>query len=182
MEHNSNHQHDYFKENVDPRFTESLLKELDKTVFVDSNHGHDSVTGKAITGSLEFVGSPPAEWGATLQPSVQTATCGAELNALKKAVEHAFTIRYYLRSMGVKVEQPTRTCCDNKSAVTNTTEAGILNEKCLAVACHFCREYFSADVVDIRWVDGKHNLDDDMTKALGTTAFYAHMSRAMSNA
>ena len=140
------------------------------------------MTGKAITGLLAFVGSTPVEWGATRQPSVQTATYGAELNALKKAVEHAVTIRCHLRSMGVKVEQPTRTYCDNQSVVTNTTEAGsILNKKYLALAYHFCREHFSADVVDIRWIDGKHNLADAMTKALGTTAFHTHMNRAMSN-
>ena len=85
--------------------------------------------------------------------------------------------------MCVKVEQRTRTYCDNEAVATNATEAGsILNKKCLALAHHFYREYFSANVVDIRWVDGKHDLADAMTKALGTTAFYAHMNRAMSNA
>ena len=61
VEHNFNHQNDYFKEHADPRFPDTLLKELDATVFVDANHGNDSVTGKAITSLLEFVGSTRVE-------------------------------------------------------------------------------------------------------------------------
>ena len=34
---------------------------------------------------------------------VQTFTYGAEFTALKRAVEHAITIRYHLRSMGITV-------------------------------------------------------------------------------
>ena len=136
--------------------------------------------GKAITSPLAFVGSTPVEWEATRQPSVQTATYSTELNALKKAVEYVVTIWYHLRSMGVKVEKPTRIYCDNQAVVTNTTKAGsILNKKYLALAYHFCREHFFANVVDIRWIDGKHNLADAITKALGTTVFHTHMNRAM---
>ena len=92
------------------------------------------------------------------------------------------TIQYHLRSIGVKVEKPTRIYCDNQAVVTNTTEAGsILNKKYLTLAYYFCREHFSANVVDIRWIDIKHNLADTMTKALGTTVFYTHINRAMSN-
>ena len=120
VEHNFNHQCDHFKEHVDPRFLDLLLKELDTIVFVYENHGYDSVTGKETTSLLTFVGSTPVDWGAMHQPSVQTTTCGTELNALKKEVEHDVTIRCYLRSMGVKVEQLTRMHCDDKDVVTNT--------------------------------------------------------------
>ena len=61
VEHNFNYQYDYFQEHIDPRFLDLLLKELDTTVFKDANHGHDSVTGKAITGLLAFVGSTSVE-------------------------------------------------------------------------------------------------------------------------
>ena len=41
VEHYFNHQHDYFKEHVDPRFPDPLVKELGTTFFVDANHSHD---------------------------------------------------------------------------------------------------------------------------------------------
>ena len=90
----------------------------------------------------------------------------------KKAAEHAVTLQYYLQSIGVKITKPTRVYCDNKAIFTNTIEAGsILNKKYLALAYHFCREHFSANVADIRWINNKYNLADAMTKALETTQF-----------
>ena len=75
------------------------------TMFVDENHGHDSVIGKDIAGLLAFAAKTPVDWGAPRQASVQTATCGAELNALKLAVERVVTIRCHLRAIGVRVDK-----------------------------------------------------------------------------
>lgn len=123
------------------------------------------MTGKAIAGILSFVGNTSEDWGAKRHTSVQMATNGAELNALKLVVEDAVCIRHYLRAMGAKVNPPTRLCCTNKAVVTNTTAAGsILRKKHLVLAYHLCREYFSAKIVDIRWVNTKHDLADAMNK------------------
>ena len=82
------------------------------------------------------------------------ATCGAEINALKLAVERAVTIQCHLRAMRIRFDKPTTKFCDNKAVATNTTTAGsILIKKHLALAHPFCREHFSAEVVDIRWVE-----------------------------
>ena len=84
--------------------------------------------------------------------------------------------------MGVKVNCPTTSHCDDKVVATNTTAMGsILGKKHLALPCHFCRENFSAEVVDIRWVDTKHNMADAMTKALTTSEFHPLMNKAMNN-
>ena len=84
--------------------------------------------------------------------------------------------------MGVRFETPTTTCFNDKAVVTNTTAAGsMLSKKHLTLACHFCREHFSVEVVDIRWAEGKHNVADAMTKALTTGEFHSHVSKAMTN-
>ena len=73
--------------------------------------------------------------------------------------------------------KPTCIHCDNKAIFINTTEAGsILSKKYLTLAYYFYREYFSANVVDIRWINSKYNLSDAMTKALGTTEFHTYMN------
>jgi len=56
------HQYSYFHEELDPRFPEPLLKELDITSFIDANHAHDKVTGRSITGIITMVGSTPVIW------------------------------------------------------------------------------------------------------------------------
>ena len=82
------------------------MDELPLTIFVDSNHGHDLVTGKLITRLIVFIGRTPVLWYSKWQGSVQTSMFGVEFIALKKGVEEAITIQYYLKSMGVKVTKP----------------------------------------------------------------------------
>ena len=103
-----NHQHDCFSEILDLWFPDPLFPELSSTMFVGTNHGHDSVI-KAIKGFASFIANTHVDWGAPSQASVQTATCGTELNALKLAVERAVMMRCHLRSMGVLVSKPTTT-------------------------------------------------------------------------
>jgi len=89
-------QYDNFEEEIDEKIPKPIMKELDVTIFVDSNHGHDLVTGKSITGVIIFVGRTPIKYFSKRQSSVQTSTFGAEFVSLKRAVEEAVAIRYYL--------------------------------------------------------------------------------------
>ena len=85
-------QYSYFEEELDPRFPEPLLEELDLHVFRDADHGHDKVTGRSITGIIYVVGSTPVTWSSKQQAAVQTSTFGAKFTALKKAVEEVTTL------------------------------------------------------------------------------------------
>ena len=175
-------QYSDFVEEDDPRLPIPKMKELALNIFVDSNHGHDQVTGRSISGILSFVGRTPVYWAARRQSSVQTPTFGAEFIALKKAVEEAITLRYYMKSMGVKVTKPTVIYGDNLSAITNATMPGsALKKKYLALSYHFCREHFSAGIVDIRKIDGKDNYADAMTKALASPELHGFMNEIMEN-
>ena len=143
-------QYSYFKEDLDPRFPTTLLDELKISIFCDSDHNHDKETGWSITGLLSIVDSTPTTWSAKRQTSVQTSTFGAEFIALKRAVKEEITIRYHLRSMGVKVTEATEIYADNTNVILNTTNTGSTwNKKHVALACHFCREHIAAGVVRV---------------------------------
>jgi hypothetical protein len=43
-------QYSYFREELDPRFPEPLLEEIDINLFVDADHAYDKVSGRSITG------------------------------------------------------------------------------------------------------------------------------------
>ena len=175
-------QYQDFVEEEDDRLPEPRMKELSTNIFVDSNHGHDRVTGRSITGLISFVGRTPVYWASKRQSMVQTPTFGAEFMALKKAVEEAVTLRYYLRSMGVMVTKPTVIYGDNLSSITNATTPGSpLKEKYLALSYHFCREHFSAGIVDIRKIGTKDNYADAMTKALVSGEFNGFINELMEN-
>ena len=163
-------QYQYFQEDLDPRFPLPLVKELDINLFVDANHAHDKVTGRSITGLFGFVGSTPVLWSSKRQASVQTSTFGAEFMALKKAVEEAITLRYYLRSMGINVSKPTPIFVDNMGVVLNASNPGsTLNKKSVALSYHFVREHVANDVIEIRKIDSSDNYADPFTKALNST-------------
>ena len=108
------HQYKYYQEELDPYFPKSHINELDINIYSDSDHAHDLVTGRSITGLLAFVGSTPVYWKSKQQTSVHTSTFGAEFTALQAAVELAITLRYHLRSMGVEITKPTQIFVDNQ--------------------------------------------------------------------
>jgi hypothetical protein len=87
-------QYHYFKEDIDPRFPSPLQKEFEVNKLCDSDHGHDKVTGRSITGIINFVGSTPIFWDSKRQNCVQTSTFGAEFTALKQPVEKVVMICY----------------------------------------------------------------------------------------
>ena len=99
-----------------------MVDELKISIFCDANHGHDKVTGRSITGIIIFVGSTPILWESKRQNSVQTSIYGAEFTALKRAVEHAVTIRYHLRSMGIIVNEPSCVYVDKRATTLNTND------------------------------------------------------------
>jgi len=176
------YQHSCFQEEIDPRFPTPLSSELEITIFVDADHGHDKVTGRSIAGLLRFVGSTPVMWSSKRQSSMQTSTFRAEFTALKKAVEEATAIRYCLRSMGVKVEKPTPICVDNMSVVLNASNPGsTLNKKAIMLLRHCTREHVANDAIEIRKIESEQNCSDPMTKALNSTNLHGFFYEIQSN-
>ncbi|MGH7955350.1 MAG: Ty1/Copia family ribonuclease HI [Gloeomargaritales cyanobacterium] len=182
LKHDFGHQYDYFTEELDPRFPEPLLQELEINIFADADHGHDKTTGRSITGILAMVGSTPTTWSAKRQPCVQTSTFGSEFIALKKAVEGSITLRYHLRSMGVHVTAPTTIFVDNMGVILNSTNpASTLNKKPVALSYHFVREHFANNVINIIKIATDQNYADPFTKALNTTQFNAFFYAILRN-
>ena len=176
------HQYQYFKEEHDPKFPTPAIPELDITIFCDADHAHDLVTGRSITGILAFVGSTPVYWKSTRQTSVQTSTFGSEFTALKKAVEVVITIRYHLRSMGIKVGKATKIFVDNKSVFLNIANpASTLNKKAIALAYHFVREHQAGGVIETLHIKSEDNYADCLTKALNSTLHNGLIYEFMTN-
>ena len=164
------HQYKYYKEHIDEEFPEATLEEMLTTIFCDSDHAHDLVTGRSITGLLGFVGSTPVYWKSRRQTSVHTSTFGAEFTALKNATELAITLRYHLRSMGIKISKPTKIFVDNMSVVINAANpASSLNKKAVALAYHFVRQHQAAGVIDIHHIRSEDNYAFDKDISLNSS-------------
>ena len=121
-------------------------------------------------------------WKSTRQTAVHTSTFGSEFTALKKAVEVAITIRYHLRSMGIKVEKPTKIFMDNKSVFLNIANpASTLNKKAIALAYHFVREHQAGGVIEALHIKSEDNYADCLTKALNSTLHSGLIYEFMTN-
>eukprot|EP00957_Ditylum_brightwellii_P062771 4763633-Ditylum_brightwellii.AAC.1 len=127
---------------LDPRFPEPLVGELDITLFCNSDHGHDKVTGQSVTRIFKVVASTPVLWTSKRQLCVQTSILCAEFIALKKGVKKAVALRYHLREMRVEVSKPTPIFMDNMSVVLNASNPdNTLNKKTIALSYHFVWEH-----------------------------------------
>ena len=150
------------------------------TVYVDADHAHDRLTRRSVTGYIIFINNTPVKWYSKRQNTVETSTYGAELVALRIAVEGIIEFRYKLRMMGIYMEGPSQVLCDNKSVVLNTTlPSSTLKKKHNAIAYHRVRETVAAKVIKVNHIDGKTNLADILTKATDGPTFIRHVSNCL---
>ena len=110
-------------EELDPSFPKPFGPCLQQTFLVDSDHAHDKVTRKSLTGLIGFVGSTPVIWFSRRQGSIASSTYAAEFSALRTATEEAINMRYMLRCLGCNIGGagaiPTRIFGDNFSVIQN---------------------------------------------------------------
>ena len=160
------------REEVDQNVPEPLVDELAITVFVDSDHGHDKVTRRSMTGMLILVGRTPTFYSSKRQGAVETSTYGAEFCAMRQATEEAIAMRYMLRCLGVTVETPTLILGDNEGVVLNATNSdSLLKKKHVAISYHKVRESAAAGITHPTKVGTKDNFADPLTKSLPEKPF-----------
>ena len=104
-------------EECDRKIPPARIDEMEITCFVDSDHGHDRVTRRSITGIVIFVGRTPVYFSSKRQGAIETSTYGAEFCAMKSAVEEVTTIRYMLRYLGVNISYASLVCGDNMGVI-----------------------------------------------------------------
>ena len=144
-----------------------LGKSMRMHVYVDSDHAGDSLTRRSRTGFVVFLNSAPIYWFSKRQTSCETSTFGSEFIAMKTACDYVKGLRYKLRMMGVRVDEPTYIYGDNQSVLANTSNPGsTLKKKSAAIAYHFVREGCVKDAWRTHYIDTNHNVADLFTKAL----------------
>jgi hypothetical protein len=170
----------YAREELDPRFPQPMGGELDITILFDSDHAHDKVTGRSISGIIVLVGSTPVIWKSKRQGAVQTSTYGAEFSVMRMATEEAITVRYMLRSLGIHVSKPSNLSGDNAGVILNASiPEATLKKKHVALSYHTVRENVSAGVIHPQKIAGKNNIADILTKPLDRQTFMNHAGKVL---
>ena len=136
-------------------------------VYVDSDLGGDQVTRRSRTGFVVFLNGAPIHWFSKKQSACETSTFGSEFMAMKQACEYIRGLRYKLRMMGIRVDEPAYVFGDNQSVLANTSNPGsTLKKKSHFLAYHFVREGCARDEWRTAYVNTHDNVADLMTKPL----------------
>ena len=154
-------------EEVDTNLPIPLVEELAITAFVDSDHAHDKITRRSITGIIVLVGRTPVLYHCKRQGAVETSTYSAEFMAMRTAVEEIISIRYMLRCLGVNVDTATSVYGDNLGVIQNATiKDSLLKKKHVAISYHRVREAVAASVIIPIKIRSQDNFADCLTKSL----------------
>ena len=156
------------KEDIPSDAIEPLGKPVILTTYVDANLMHDVTTGRSVTGILHLLNKTPIEWYTKKQPSVATATFGAEFMAARIATEQILELRCMLRYLGVPVMGSTYLFGDNQSVVQSCAlPFGKIHKRHVLLSFHRIREAIAAKVIKFIHVYGKSNPADILSKAWG---------------
>jgi hypothetical protein len=159
---------------LDPKHPKPMGKPIDTTVYFDSNFAHDEKTRRSISGNISFVAGTPVSWISKRQGAIATSTYSAEMCAAKLGAEEAISIRYMLRSFGVRLAGPTLLIGDNLGMLHSVASPGTLCKKKLSqVAYHYVQECNAMKEVLVRKIHTSFNISDALTKALDKSPFWS---------
>ena len=165
---------EYLPENM-PKPT-SIYDPLHLVAYVDASHGYDEVTRRSVTGYIICLGRSIIKWHSKRQNTIETSSYGAELVALRIAIEALIELRYKLRMMGVPIHQTSTVLCDNAAVIVNTQfPSSSLKKKHNSVAYHKAREAVAASVIRMGKISGEANIADMQTKPLGPAGIYEYL-------
>jgi hypothetical protein len=160
------------REEIDAKLPKALCDEIAITAFVDSDHAHDKITRRSITGIIILLGRTPVFYYSKRQGAVETSTYSAEFMAMRTAVEEIIAMRYMLRCLGVKVESATSLYGDNLGVIQNATlKESQLKKKHVALSYHRVREAAAASIIHPIKIHTNDNFADCLTKSLAAQAF-----------
>ena len=141
--------------------------QVQMSCFVDASHADDVLNRRSTTGFIIFLNKTPIIWYSKRQNCIETSTYGSEFTALRIATEHIVALRYKLRTLGVPLQGPTMTFCDNNSVVLSSTIPGsVLKKKHNAIAYHKIRESIACKILQLYHVTTEWNLADILTKTV----------------
>ncbi|MGH7955112.1 MAG: Ty1/Copia family ribonuclease HI, partial [Gloeomargaritales cyanobacterium] len=136
------------------------------TCYVDSDHAHDTVTRRSVTGYIIVLNSMQFIWYSKRQGSVESSTYGAEFVATRTAVEQIKGVRYSLRMLGVTLNEPCMVFGDNLAVVTNASFASsMLKKKHLGISYHLVREAVAAVIISVYHISSEDNPANPLTKS-----------------
>jgi hypothetical protein len=146
----------------------SLGKLFKLTHGVDANLFRDMVTGRSVTGILEFVNQTPFHWYSRKQANIETTTYGCEFATAHTCAESDINLRTLLRFFGVPIYEETFIFGENDLVVNSSmTPHAKLHKRHNALSFHRVREAISAKIIGFYHIASESNVADILSKNWG---------------
>ena len=171
-------------ESIPSNMPEPRGRAVSTHTFVDADRAGNLANRRSHTGMVLFLQSAPIIWVSKRQKTVETSTYGAELCAMKLAIEMIEGLRYKIRMMGIPIQGSTLVYCDNESVVHNLSNPeSTLKKKHVSIAFHKTRESVASKAVEVHRVKSDLNTSDILTKTLsGSKTEYHTLNLLLYNA
>jgi len=141
-------------------------RQVELTLYVDSDHANDELTRRSRSGYFIFLNKAPISWFSKKQATVETSVFGAEFVAMKIGMEALRGLRYKLRMMGVPIAGPSHIYGDNMSVIHNTQRPeSVLKKKSNSICYHAIREAVAMGECLTAHVSTNDNPADLLTKS-----------------
>jgi hypothetical protein len=145
-----------------------LGKPVRSSHYVDANLMHDLISGRSVTGIIDFFNKTPIDWYSKLQSTVETATFGSEYVAARTCTERIIDFRLTLRYLGVPVLGSSMMFGDNESVVNAASvPQSRLHKRHNALSYHRTREAIAAGITRFHHIPGVINPADILSKHWG---------------
>ena len=155
------------QEEEPPNMPEPLGRPVQITMFVDANHANNVVTRRSHTGIFIFVQNALICAYSKRQNTVESATFGSELVAMRTGKDLIVALRIKIRMFGCPLAGPANVYCDNLGVVKNTSiPESTLSKKHNSINYHVIRSAVASGVMRVAKEDGETNIADALTKLM----------------
>nr|GEU47069.1 ribonuclease H-like domain, reverse transcriptase, RNA-dependent DNA polymerase [Tanacetum cinerariifolium] len=138
--------------------------------FSDTSYGVNTQEGKGATGIIFYYGESPISWSTQKQAIVALSSCESEFIAETAAATQALWLKRLLSKLTHSQEEKVTIKVDNCYS-TNEEPRFYGRSKHIDTKYHFIRECVEREDIQVKFVSGKYQRADILTKALPKIKF-----------
>ena len=150
---------------------------LEITGYCDSDWGSNKEDRKSVIGFTYLICGGAISWKSKVHSSVALSTCEAEYVAISEAVKELLWIKQLFTELGIIMSTP-NLFTDNRAAQFMAMNDYITaRTKHIDIKHHFIRDCIKEGMLNLRYIQSRFNVSDNLTKALGKALFEEHILR-----